>query len=467
MSEPTKFGRYEIKRELGRGAMGIIYEGMDPFIQRTVAIKTIQKSLIDESEAENIFIRFRREAQAAGRLTHPNIVSIYEYGEDNDIAFIAMELVIGKELKQYFDTEVRFEIHACAGIMQQLLGALEYSHSRSVVHRDIKPSNILITGDGQVKVADFGIAKIESSDLTQVGDVLGTPAYMSPEQFIGVEVDHRSDIYSAGVILYQFLTGERPFTGSMTTIMHKVLNQAPVRPSTLNPSVSAILNDVVGKAMAKRPEDRFQTAAEFMQALRQAAIAPHASAGNKPLDQDATIKSPAMASTPDAATIYISRTKDGGSRPDDLEFWKRIKTSSNPDDFRKFIGERPGSEFIELARQQRARLEESIARTGAEEMHQLAAELKHKQKAEEQANRAQRFAALKAAADAKLKEEMAAQARRAQKLSTVTAKNEVMQSGIKAGTSVAEKNGAMQSEMKAGTKPARNGIIKSILNFFR
>jgi len=188
--------------------MGIVYEGFDPFIERTVAIKTIQKSMIDKSEAEEILSRFRREAQAAGRLTHPNIVSVYEYGEDGDVVFIAMEYIVGIELKEHFEKTIRFQIKDSAKIMAQLLDALEYSHTHGVVHRDIKPSNILITKDGQVKIADFGIAKIESSELTQAGSVLGTPAYMSPEQFMGVAADRRSDIYSAGVILYQFLTGE-------------------------------------------------------------------------------------------------------------------------------------------------------------------------------------------------------------------------------------------------------------------
>ncbi len=249
--------------------MGIVYEGFDPFIERTVAIKTIQKSMIDKSESQEILGRFRREAQAAGRLTHPNIVSVYEYGEDGDVAFIAMEFIVGIELKEHFDKTIRFQISDSAKIMTQLLDALEYSHARGVVHRDIKPSNILITTDGQVKIADFGIAKIESSELTQVGTVLGTPSYMSPEQFMGQAADRRSDIYSAGVILYQFLTGERPFTGSnMTMIMHKVMNQAPIPPVEFNPDIPEALQEVVKKAMSKQPEDRFQTAAEFMKALK-------------------------------------------------------------------------------------------------------------------------------------------------------------------------------------------------------
>lgn len=273
----NKLGKYEIRRELGRGAMGIVYEGYDPFIERTVAIKTMQKSMLDKSEAAEILGRFRREAQAAGRLTHSNIVSVYEYGEDGETVYIAMEYVVGTELKEHFDRVARFKVDDSVNIMIQLLDALEYSHSRGVIHRDIKPSNILITERGQVKIADFGIARIESSELTQVGTVLGTPSYMSPEQFMGLAADRRSDIYSAGVILFQFLTGERPFTGSnMTMIMHKVLNQPPVLAGKLDRDLPEALHKVVEKAMAKRPEDRFQTAAEFITQLKIAAESQHA-----------------------------------------------------------------------------------------------------------------------------------------------------------------------------------------------
>ena len=268
MTELTKLGKYEIKRELGKGAMGVVYEGFDPYIERRVAIKTVLKSMLDNSEAQDMLNRFRREAQAAGRLQHPNIVSIYEYGDDQDVAFIAMEYVQGKELNDYFENNERFQINDVYRIMSELLDALEYSHNCGVVHRDIKPANIIITENNQVKVADFGIARIESSNLTTVGTVLGTPSYMSPEQFMGLAVDRRTDIYSAGVILYQFLAGEKPFSGSVVSIMHKVLNQEPVPPSAVNYSVAKGFDNVVRKAMARRLEDRYQTAKEFKEALK-------------------------------------------------------------------------------------------------------------------------------------------------------------------------------------------------------
>jgi len=273
MTMAEKLGKYEVRRELGRGAMGVVYEGFDPTIERRVALKTIKGEHLDQVEAGEILSRFKREAQAAGRLTHANIVGIYEFGEDNGTVFIAMEFVEGRELKDYFDTEQRFPIADIRRIMGELLDALDYSHRQGVVHRDIKPANIIILANGTVKVADFGIARLESSTLTQQGSVLGTPSYMSPEQFMGQTVDGRSDIFSAGVVLYQFLTGERPFTGAFTTIMHKVLKENPPLPSELNVQVPLMFDAVVRKAIAKRPEDRYQTAREFRDAIMAAGTA--------------------------------------------------------------------------------------------------------------------------------------------------------------------------------------------------
>ena len=281
---PQKLGKYEIRRELGRGAMGIVYEGWDPGVARRVALKTVRKDQLDRSEVDEILSRFRREAQAAGRLNHPNVVAVYEYGEDPDgTAFIAMEYVEGRELKDYFDRQERFPLSEIVRLMGELLGALGHAHTHGIVHRDIKPANIFLLQNGQVKVGDFGIARIESSNLTQAGSVLGTPSYMSPEQFMGQRVDGRSDLFSAGVILYQFLTGEKPFAGQLTTIMHKVLKEDPIAPSELNVQVPSVFDGVIRKAMAKRPDDRYQTAAEFAAAL-QAALAGKTSAA-----EDATV----------------------------------------------------------------------------------------------------------------------------------------------------------------------------------
>lgn len=268
-------GKYAVEGELGRGAMGIVYRGHDPDLDREVALKTFRKDTLDKSESAELLERFKREAQAGGRLQHPNIVSIYDYGEANDVAYIAMEIIQGQELKELFDQNRRFAPKDAARLMGQLLDALEYAHRHGVVHRDIKPANLILMPDGTLKITDFGIARLESSTLTQAGTVLGTPTYMSPEQFMGQTVDGRSDLFSAGVILYQFLTGEKPFAGSsITTIMHKVLKEEPLKPSELNVQVPPAFDGVVKKALAKRPDDRFQSAAEFRAALMAAVETP-------------------------------------------------------------------------------------------------------------------------------------------------------------------------------------------------
>ena len=304
MTDLKKLGKYEIRGELGQGAMGIVYDGFDPMIARRVALKTVRRDQLDRAEVEEILARFKREAQAAGRLNHPNIVQIYEYGEDDGTAFIAMEFVEGRELKDFFDADERFPMAEIVRIMGQLLEALDYSHRNGVVHRDIKPANIILLKDGTVKVADFGIARVESSNLTQAGSVLGTPSYMSPEQFMGQTVDDRSDLFSAGVILYQFLTGEKPFTGALTTIMHKVLKEEPPAPSALNVQVPRPFDALIRKALAKRPDERFQNGREFVIALKMAAAGQAV-----PGDGDATLVNDAEATLADAAerTLAMER----------------------------------------------------------------------------------------------------------------------------------------------------------------
>jgi serine/threonine-protein kinase len=273
---PAKLGKYEIRREVGRGGMGVVYEGYDPLIHRRVALKTLISELFTGPQADTYLTRLQREAQAAGRLSHPNIVAVYDYGEEAlpnpehagaRMAFIAMEFVEGRELSSYLGAAERFPEAQITRIMSELLDALEYSHKHGVVHRDIKPSNIILLADGTVKVADFGIARIESSTLTQVGTVMGSPSYMSPEQFLAQTVDGRSDLYSAGVVFYELLTGEVPFTGSFSNIMHRVLNEEPSPPSVLNVHLPKSIDAILRRAMAKRPAERYQTAAEFKHAI--------------------------------------------------------------------------------------------------------------------------------------------------------------------------------------------------------
>ncbi len=439
MEKLEKLGKYQIRRELGRGAMGVVYEAFDPLIERTVAIKTILKSAIDKREAEETFKRFRREARAAGRLAHPKIVSIYEYGEDDDMAFIVMELIRGKELKDYFDHEDRFSIRDGVRIVMQILDALDFSHSRGVVHRDIKPANILITDDGQIKIADFGIAKIDTSKLTQVGVVLGTPTYMSPEQFMGHAVDHRTDLYATGVILYQFLTGERPFNGSVITIMHQAVHQEPIPPSQHNPEVSPQLDAVVKKAMAKRPEDRYQSATEFMDALKAAAQA--APAANKSASAaDITLGDGHKAFRADE-TIVLPKIADSTDirRQADVEAWQRITNSQDVADFTRYLQDFPAGEFAELARMRIASLEkiaaqareaEEQARLKREALKRAALEEKKRKEAEqrEALEKAQAQAKAQAEAEAKRQREAEEKARLLRKVDEL--RNEAVQARL-------------------------------------
>ena len=324
---PEKLGKYQVRREVGRGGMGIVYEGFDPNIDRRVALKTFINEFFDGTQSDNLLTRLRREAQAAGRLSHPNIIAVYDYGEESTkdeagaehtTAFIAMEFVEGRSLENYFQAHERFPMAEVIRIMSELLDALEYSHEHGVVHRDIKPANIILLKNGTVKVADFGVARIESSTLTQVGTVLGSPSYMSPEQFMGQTVDGRSDLYSAGVVFYELLTGEIAFTGAYTTIMHKVLNETASPPSALNVQVPKACDALLARAMAKRPDERFQTAAEFKQALLSLGASNAIPAGSvgaapaAPASAAGTLIRPA--STPTAAMPASASASPPGSK---------------------------------------------------------------------------------------------------------------------------------------------------------
>jgi len=265
MMLPDRIGKYRIDAVIGRGGMGMVYRGFDAAIERAVAIKSISRGALPIDEQSGTLDRFRREAQAAGRLVHPNIVQIFEYGEDGDIAFIAMELVEGCSLHEELAARRRFTLREIARMMAELLDALAHSHAQGVVHRDIKPANILLNGEGRVKISDFGIARIESSNLTQSGQMFGTPYYMAPEQFLGQHAGPEADLYAAGVIAYELLTSIRPYSGGTPQIMRQVLDNetVPIPPSRLNANVSATLDDVVLTALAKPIEDRFVSAEEF------------------------------------------------------------------------------------------------------------------------------------------------------------------------------------------------------------
>ena len=263
MAEPQKIGKYEIQGVLGKGGMGLVYRGFDHAISRAVAIKAISKTATGEDDLRHIMQRFRHEAQAAGRMTHPCIVQIYDYGEDDDLAYIIMELVNGKPLADHLRQEASYEIREVGEIIRQLLDGLQHAHAEGVVHRDVKPSNILINIDGRIKISDFGIARIETSQLTHAGDVIGTPHYMAPEQFLGQDVGAPADLFSVGVIAYELLAGRKPFAGNAAVLMQQVLNVTPDDPSKINARLAPLMDRVLQKALAKQAENRFQNAREF------------------------------------------------------------------------------------------------------------------------------------------------------------------------------------------------------------
>ncbi len=265
----SQLGRYEVLGELGQGAMGVVYKARDPLIDRVVAIKTINLSLaLDEKEEYEG--RFYQEAKAAGRLNHPNIVTIYDVGKSGDIAYIAMEFLEGRELRDIMNEGTLLPVDQVLSIVAQVAQGLAYAHEHDIVHRDVKPSNIMVIRDGHAKITDFGIARMASASVrTQTGMVLGSPKYMSPEQVMGKTIDQRSDVFSLGVMLYEMLTGQAPFNGeNVNAIMYQTLNAVPVPPNMLNPAVPEMVNFIVAKALAKGVEDRYQNAKDFAADLR-------------------------------------------------------------------------------------------------------------------------------------------------------------------------------------------------------
>lgn len=263
-----KLGRYIIVEELGQGAMGVVYKAVDPLIDRTVAIKTINLDL-SRDELETFEKRFQREVQSAGKLNHPNIVTIYDVGRTEGVAYMAMEFLQGKELREILDSGVVLPLDKVVHIAAQVCDGLAFAHEHGIVHRDIKPANIMVMKNGMVKITDFGIAQVSSASRTMAGMVMGSPKYMSPEQVVGQAVDGRSDIFSLGVVLYEMLTGKTPFVGdNISAIMYQILNEEPVPPKTLNQNIPDSLNYIVLRALAKHPDARYQTAKELARDLR-------------------------------------------------------------------------------------------------------------------------------------------------------------------------------------------------------
>jgi serine/threonine protein kinase len=314
-----KAGKYRIESEIGRGAMGVVYRGRDPLIDRLVAIKTILVPDAENAEVASQLARFRREAQASGRLNHPGIVTVYDYGEIDNLCYLVMEFVNGQSLADLMARGERFGLGETLRIIREVLLALEYSHQQGVIHRDIKPANIMLSGDGSVKITDFGVARIESSTLTQSGALLGTPSYMSPEQFTGTPVDQRTDLYSIGILLYEMLTGDKAFSGSLSVVLQKVLHTELPPPSTINPVVPPTLDAIVATAIRKQREQRYADAKQFSVALLKAwaelpesASPPVIATGARSVDSDATlIASPGT----DEATRLIDGGQTGVEPP--------------------------------------------------------------------------------------------------------------------------------------------------------
>jgi predicted Ser/Thr protein kinase len=265
-----QLGRYKIQEVLGRGAMGTVYRAHDPKIDRVVAIKTISIQSATAGEEEEYRQRFFREARAAGKLSHPGVVTIYDVGEQDgtQVPYIVMEYIEGMTLDSLISTSAERSIPRTLDLIKQIAETLDYAHSQGIVHRDIKPANIIITPDGRAKVTDFGIAKLALNQLTMPGEALGTPSYMSPEQIAGGNVDSRSDLFSLGIILYSMLAGQKPFPGeNATSVMFNITYKEPLPLTELNPELDPYFNHVIARALAKNSADRYQTARGFAEDL--------------------------------------------------------------------------------------------------------------------------------------------------------------------------------------------------------
>ncbi|MEO7887853.1 MAG: serine/threonine-protein kinase [Polaromonas sp.] len=360
-----KLGRYDLIRVLGKGAMGLVYEGRDPNLDRRVAIKTIKVENLSEEAAAEYEVRFRTEARSAARLQHPHIVSVYDSDRDGDIAFLVMEFIAGDDLKHHLDKGDLYTLEQTLGIMGDLLSALDYAHKQSIVHRDIKPANLLIETNGRVKLTDFGVARIQDSgEATRTqGSMVGTLKYMSPEQVQGRPIDARADLFAAGIVLYQLLTGKRPFDGDTDfATIQQIVGHTPVMPSAFNARLPAALDAVVAKALAKSRDQRYASAQEFLTALQAAAReAP-----------DTSVLPPAVPPGPGSNSTWTSTLLAGEALVDlqsgtsanisvvtqelELVYWKDIKESMDVEDFHAFLAKFPSGIYADLARRRLRKL---------------------------------------------------------------------------------------------------------------
>jgi serine/threonine protein kinase len=360
-----KLGRYDLVRVLGKGAMGVVYEGRDPNLERRVAIKTVKVENLSEEAAAEYESRFRTEARSAARLQHPNIVSVYDSDRDGDIAFLVMEYIQGDDLKHHLDRGIRYSLEQSLKMVRDLLAALDYAHKAGIVHRDIKPANLLIEPGGRVKLTDFGVARIQDSgDATRTqGSMVGTLKYMSPEQVQGLKIDSRADLFSVGVVLYQLLTDKRPFDGDNDfSIIHQIIGHTPPPPSSFNARLPPAIDAVVARALAKDREQRFATARDFASALQSAirraedaTVVPPADPFKKP-EQVPTNRGTA----PSAAGVTggTSGTSGTATVTQELElvYWKDMKDSTDPEEFEGFLHRFPDGIYADLARRRLRRL---------------------------------------------------------------------------------------------------------------
>ena len=346
MDELKSLGRYKIQGVLGKGAMGLVYDGLDPNLNRRVAIKTILTRKLNAEAARMITVRFEREVRAVARLNHRNIVQVYDFGNEGELAYIVMEHIEGRELKDYFDANERFDLSKAFRIMIELLDALDFAHEAGIVHRDIKPGNVMIDAGGHAKLTDFGVARVaepsDPSEATKVGALVGTPSYMSPEQIQGQKVDRRTDIFSAGIIFYQFLTGQKPFEGTQFTLQQKIVMEDPVWPSALV-QVPPEFDRVMARALAKEVEQRYQHAHDFAAALKRILE------GKPPEDPNEVLSKPLP--VPPPPTAHAAHDSEA-----EKEFWQEVKDSDDPDDLKLYIEQFPHGKFVDEAKRRIAAL---------------------------------------------------------------------------------------------------------------